>query len=124
MFTEKEMRRAIREQLRAIVTKHHLKKIHEKKEEDIDFQPEESGFNLPKGLLKLLDPDITPQKFAQLDAMLDDSGKPAQQAVAVAVFALNYADNDLKGAKSLLQKAIQVVPQLLKQKTGEDQAET
>ncbi len=116
MFTEKEIRRAIREELRTLVTRYKLKKLNEQKadeKEDQNFDPE--GTQLPKGLQKLLDPDISPQKFAQLDQMLDATGKPAQQALAVAVYALNYADNNEADAKKLLQKAVQAVPNLLKQ---------
>lgn len=117
MFTEKEIRRAIREELRTIVTRHNLQKLNEQAEEekegDVNFDPE--GSKLPKSLQKLLDPDISPQKFAQLDSQLDDTGKPAQQALAVAVYALNYADNDLQKAKKLLSLATAAVPNLLKQ---------
>ena len=122
MFTEKEIRRAIREELRTLVTRYKLKKLNEQKadeKEDQNFDPE--GTQLPKGLQKRLDPDISPQKFAQLEQMLDATGKPAQQALAVAVYALNYADNNEADAKKLLQKAVQAVPNLLKQadKTGQ-----
>ena len=116
MFTEKEIRRAIREELRVIVTRHNLQKLNEQEEkekEDVNFDPEGTG--IPKALQKMLDPDITPQKFAQLDAQLDDAGNPKQQALAVAVYALNYADNDLQKAKKLLSLATAAVPNLLKQ---------
>ncbi len=116
MFTEKELRRAIREELRIIVTRHNLQKLNEeedKEKADVNFDPE--GTAIPKALQKMLDPDITPQKFAQLDSQLDDAGNPKQQALAVAVYALNYADNDLQKAKKLLSLATAAVPNLLKQ---------
>ena len=116
MFTEKEIRRAIREELRTVVLKNKLKKLHEQKEEDVDFNPSNSGSKIPKNLQRLLNPDLSPQKFAVLDGELDDSGSPAHQAIAVAVYALNYADNDQAGAEKILTLAKAAVANLLKQK--------
>ena len=114
MYTEKQIRHAIREELeKALLSYKKVKLDEQAKEPDVDFNPEESGINLPKGLQRLLDPDLPPAKFAQLDSQLDDQGKPQQQAIATAVFALNYADNDEAEAKRLLQKAVAVLPKLL-----------
>jgi hypothetical protein len=121
MRTEKEIRRSIREELRLALVKYKTR-LDEQKEEDVDFKPEESGLSLPKGLQRLLDPDLSPQKFASLDSQLDDSGKPAHQAIAIAVFALNYSDNDEDGAKKIMMKAIQALPKLVKAKSEESEA--
>ena len=123
MYTEKQIRRAIREELRRALVQYKVRRLDESGKEDVDFNPEESGLGLPKGLQKLLDPDLPPNKFAQLDQQLDDQGKPQQQAIATAVYALNYADNNEGDAKILLTKAIAVLPKLVQaQKDGGDQA--
>ena len=122
MFTEKEIRRAIREELRSALVKYKTNRLNEQGKEDVDFDPESSGLGLPKGLQKLLDPDLPPAKFAQLDQQLDDQGKPRQQAIATAVYALNYADNNEGDAKVLLQKAIQILPKLVQAQSGDDAA--
>ena len=123
MYTEKQIRRAIREELRRALVQYKVKRLDEQGKEDVDFNPEESGLGLPKGLQKLLDPDLPPAKFAQLDQQLDDQGKPQQQAIATAVYALNYADNNEADAKTLLTKAIALLPKLVQaQKGGGDQA--
>ena len=121
MFTEKQIRKSIREELRSALINYKVKHLNEQQKEDVDFDPADSG--LPKGLQKLLDPDISPAKFASLDSQLDDTGKPAQQAAAVAVFALNYADNDEAGAKSLLTKAMAALPKLMKAQEAQQDGE-
>ena len=83
-------------------------------EERVVFDPEEVDLPIPKKLMRVLDPDITPQKFAQFDAELDASGKPKEQAFASAAFALTYADNDFKQAKDILKLAIRMLPKLEK----------
>lgn len=123
MYTEKQIRRAIREELRRALVSYKVRRLDESGKEDVDFNPDDSGLNLPKGLQKLLDPDLPPNKFAQLDQQLDDQGKPQQQAIATAVYALNYADNNEGDAKTLLTKAIAVLPKLVQaQEAGGDQA--
>ena len=111
------------------INENHLRKLIRQElireaEEDIDFDPE--GLQLPAGLKKLLDPDISPAKYASLDAELDDSGSPAHQAVALVAFALSYADGDAGGASELLNKAKAMVPKIVKQMEaagGEEPAE-
>ena len=120
MYTEKQIRMAIREELRRALVQYKVTRLDEQSKEDVDFNPEDSGLGLPKGLQKLLDPDLPPNKFAQLDQQLDDKGKPQQQAIATAVYALNYADNDEDGAKAILQKAVAALPKLVQaQKSGD-----
>ena len=91
----------------------------EKEEKDPDWSPEDSNIPLPKKLEKVLDPELSPQKFAQLDQQLDTGGTPAQQAIAIDAFALNYADGDEGDAKVLLQKALQALPKLVAKETDD-----
>jgi len=98
-----ELKKIIREEL-----------LREEKEEDKDFNPADSALPIPAKLKKLLDPNLSPQKFASLDAELDDSGSFAHQAFAVAAFAMTYADNQGDAAKKLLQKALVVIPAIVK----------
>jgi len=102
-ITQEALRQIIKEEL-----------LREEKAPDQDFDPENADIPIPKNLQKLLDPDLSPQKFAVLDAELDDSGSPAHQAFAIAAFALTYADNDEATAKKLLSKAIQQIPVIIK----------
>ena len=90
------------------------RKLIKEEEERVVFNPEEIDLPVPKKLVKLLDPDITPQKFAQRDAELDDSGKPQEHAFACAAFALTYADNDPDQAMKILKMAIQQLPKIAK----------
>tara|TARA_R110001592_G_scaffold145733_1_gene369358 strand:- start:2636 stop:2971 length:336 start_codon:yes stop_codon:yes gene_type:complete len=90
------------------------RKLIKEEEERVVFNPEEIDLPVPKKLVKLLDPDITPQKFAQRDAELDDSGKPQEHAFACAAFALTYADNDADQAMKILKMAIQQLPKIAK----------
>ncbi len=101
-ITENQLRRIIRKEL-----------LREAEEEDKDFDPE--GLAIPAGLKKLLDPDISPAKYADLDAELDATGSPQHQAFALVAFALSYADNNEKGAVELLNKAKSIVPKITKQ---------
>lgn len=90
------------------------RKLLNEEEERVVFNPEEVDLPVPKKLVKLLDPDITPQKFAQRDAELDDSGKPQEHAFACAAFALTYADNKPNQAMKILKMAIQQLPKIAK----------
>jgi hypothetical protein len=99
-----------KQQLRWII---HEEILREAKE-DQDFDPANADLPIPKKLQKLLDPDLSPQKFATLDAELDDTGSEAHQAFAVAAFALTYADNDEASAKNILQKAMTSLPAIIK----------
>ena len=105
-ITRKQLRNIIREAL-----------LVEAAEEDIDFDPEElEGINLTPGLKKMLNPDIAPAKYAQLDSELDDSGNPQQQGFALAAFALSYADGDAAEAATLLKKGIDSTKKIEKAK--------
>lgn len=90
------------------------RKLIKEEEERVVFNPEEVDLPVPKKLVKLLDPDITPQKFAQRDAELDASGRPQDHAFACAAFALTYADNDAKQAMKILKMAIAQLPKIAK----------
>lgn len=90
------------------------RKLLKEEEDRVVFDPEEVDLPVPKKLVKLLDPDITPQKFAQRDAELDDSGKPQEHAFACAAFALTYADNVPEQAMKILKMAIQQLPKIAK----------
>lgn len=105
------------------ITKRQLKRIIqealfiEAKEEDIDFDPEElEGVSLTPVLKKMLNPDIAPAKYAQLDSELDDSGNPAQQGFALAAFALSYADGDPEASAVLLKKGIESIKKIAQAK--------
>jgi hypothetical protein len=111
-----------RNQLRAIIKEALL--LEEK--EDVDFDPGGLGsLNIPPKLLKMLDPDIPPAKYSQMDAELDASGTPNQQAFALAAFALSYADGEEAGSSTVLKKAIGLIPKIItaqeeKKDTGEE----
>tara|TARA_Y100000310_G_C20681627_1_gene816309 strand:- start:1330 stop:1623 length:294 start_codon:yes stop_codon:yes gene_type:complete len=90
-ITKQQLKCIIREEL-----------IREEKEERVVFDPENVDLPIPKKLQKLLDPDLSPQKFAAFDAELDASGSPQHQAFALAAFAMTYADNDEAAAKKCL----------------------
>ncbi len=111
-ITKRQMKRIIREEL-----------LREE-EERVVFDPEAVDLPIPKKLQKLLDPDLTPQKFAAFDAELDASGSPAHQAFALAAFAMTYADNDVAAAKKLLAKATAGVVQIGKATEGGESKET
>ena len=109
-----ELRKLIRETI-----------LSEEEKEDVNFDPDNAKLNMPASLKKLLDPDISPVKFAQLDKEMDASDDPKKQAAALAVFALNYADMDENEAVQLLQRAKTLAPKIAdvkdeKGKTDED----
>jgi len=108
---EKDLRESIRNQLSELKEK--ADKLEEKQEIDLDFDPTQLQ-GIPKNLVKLLDPDVSPQKFAALDAQLDEKGSPQHQAFALLAYALTYADNDVKSAIGLLKKAISLGPKVQK----------
>ena len=109
--TEKELRESVKEQIERVAKQ--AAKIVEEKEPDKDFDPSEMQ-GVPKKLAKLLDPDISPQRFAALDAELDEKGSPQHQAFALLAFALTYADRDVKQAQTLLKKAVGLGPKVQK----------
>jgi hypothetical protein len=97
-----------------IFRKLRLKKLVREAEERIVFDPSDVDLPIPKPLQRLLDPNITPQKFATFDAELDASGKPLHQAFALAAFAMTYADMDGKTGADLMRKAIAMIPKIEK----------
>jgi len=101
-ISRKQLRTIIKETL--LLEKGDEDEEHEE-EEDVDFDPGELGkkLNVPPKLLKMLNPDIAPAKYAMMDAELDDSGTPDQQAFALAAFALIYADGEEAGSSSVLK---------------------
>jgi len=109
--TEKTLRKIIKEQLTNLAKE--AKKLNEQGEIDLNLDVTKLQ-GVPKNLQKLLDPDASPQKFAALDAELDEKGSPQHQAFALLAFAMNYADKDVKGAVSLLKKAQSLAPNVQK----------
>lgn len=97
-----------------ILRKLRLTKLVREAEERVVFDPEAVDLPIPKPLQRLLDPDITPQKFATFDAELDASGQPVHQAFALAAFAMTYADMDSKAGMDLMRKAIAMIPKIEK----------
>jgi len=94
------------------------KKIIEEKEPRVIFDPESVDLPIPKPLQRLLNPDVSPQKFAAFDAEMDASGTPQHQAFALAAFAMTYADEDgsdpkASGAQDILKKALQMLPKIM-----------
>ena len=102
-LTKRQLRRIIREIRTAILVEGDERKV---------FNPEDVDLPIPKNLLKLLDPDITPQKFAKLDAELDTKGDTKHQAFACAAFAMTYADNDAAAAQEILKMAIPLLKKI------------
>jgi len=91
--------------------------LTEAQQEEQSFDPDElDGLSLTPAMKKLLDPDISAQKYAALDAELDAKGTPQHQGFALAAFAFNYAgfDNDGADAAALLKKAITYIPKIIK----------
>ena len=104
-ISEAKLRRIIRE---AIL-------LTEEQTEDVDFNPEElKGIPLKAIHKKMLDPNVKPAQYAKLDGMLDDKGNPQDQAIALAAFALSYADYDEGGTQTILKKALAIVPKIVK----------
>ena len=105
IIKEAELRKAIQEQLSDLIKKANLV-LEKTKEMDVDFDPSDTkGLSAP--IKKLLNPDLSPAKFAALDQALDQKGKPIQQAQALVGFALSYVENNVTEAEKLLRLAIQ-----------------
>ena len=102
------------------ITKDRLRKIiqeellREAPEPDVDFNIDDLDMQIPTNLKRLLNPDLTPQKFAQLDAELDASGTPQHQAFALTAFALTYAENKEGEALKILNLAKALLPKISK----------
>ena len=101
-LTTKQLKKIIKEE------------ILREKEERVVFDPENVDLPIPQKLKKLLDPNLSPQKFAAFDAELDASGSPAHQAFALAAFAMTYADNDEAAAKKILTTATALTVKIAK----------
>ncbi len=113
-LTKKQLRKIIRESYIALLTE---------EEERAVFNPEDVDLPIPKELLKLLDPDITPKRFAELDAKLDTSGKPQHQAFAIAAFAMTYADNVSEDAEKIVKMALPLLKKIGNKMETEEQEE-
>ena len=111
---------ALREMIREQILSAHkaalkMKTLKEEQAPDQDFNPDElAGLNLPTNLKKLLDPDITPAKYADIDQMIDQSGNVEHQAFAIAAFILSYADMDDAAADAILTKTRGYIPKIMK----------
>jgi len=81
-------------------------------EERVVFDASDLGLPVPQHLLKLLDPDISPRKFAELDAKLDMEGKPEHQAFALAAFAMTYVDNNAEEAAKLIKRTLPLLKKI------------
>ena len=81
-------------------------------DERVVFDAAVLGLPVPKHLLKLLDPDISPRRFADLDAELDNKGKPEHQAFALAAFAMTYADNNAEEATKLIKRTLPLLKKI------------
>ena len=120
-ITETKLRRIVRKQLQ-------IKKLEElskkalseaEKSPDVDFDPKAlKGITIPPFLKKVLDPNISPMRFAKLDAELDETGSEKEQAFALLAFAMTYSDNDMKKAVQLLQQAKVLAPRVAKALEG------
>ena len=103
--------RITKRQLRRIINEELLREKKEDKDLDID---ELEGMKLPPMLKKLLDPDVSPQKYAAIDQMVDEGGNINHQAFAIAAFVLSYADMEEAAALSMLNKAKALIPKIVK----------
>jgi len=123
-ITKQQLRRVIREEKTKVLR---IKRIiseakpevdlgSDKEEEDKDLDIETLGMNLPPTLKKLLDPDVSPAKYASLDQVIDDGDNINHQALAIAAFALSYTDMDEATATRVLAKARELVPKIIKSK--------
>lgn len=81
-------------------------------EERVVFDASDLGLPVPQHLLKLLDPKISPRKFAELDAKLDMEGKPEHQAFALAAFAMTYANNNAEEAAKLIKRTVPLLKKI------------
>ena len=116
VISELELRRLIQAQLSESFRSIQKKKLNEKKEDvDIDLDLEQLDLpSIPPVLRKLLDPNITPAKYADIDQIVDQSGNKDHQAFAIAAFILSYADMDGAVADAILTKTRGLIPKILK----------
>ncbi len=86
----------------------------DKSKVDKDLDIDAIGLSVPANLKKLLDPDISPAKYADLDQVIDQADNVNHQALAIAGFALSYADMDESSANKILVKAKELVSKIIK----------
>ena len=116
-ISETKLRGIVRKQLQIKKLEELSKKAltEEEKKPDVDFDPKSlKGITIPAVLKRVLDPNISPMRFAKLDAELDEKGSDKEQAFALLAFALTYSDNDIKKAVQLLQQAKILAPRVAK----------
>jgi hypothetical protein len=115
MITEKQLRKQIRKTLVEFAEKSH--EVLSEQKEDKDFDPAEiEGLNLPEYLKKMLDPNVSKEVYAKMDAKVDESGNPTHQAFAIAAFALSYGEMDAGRTKQILSKALKTADLILKKR--------
>ena len=129
VITEEKIRQMIRNQLVKSWKSVKKKQRLQEKKEDIDLDLAELDLPaIPPVLKKLLDPNITPAKYADIDQIVDQSGNKDHQAFAIAAFILSYADMDEGVADAIITKTRGLIPKILKarqsaaEKPKEDQA--
>ena len=111
-----KLRQIIKEALLLEEPKIDLKpsKNPDKSKVDKDLDIDAIGLSVPANLKKLLDPDISPAKYADLDQVIDQADNVNHQALAIAGFALSYADMDESSANKILVKAKELVAKIIK----------
>tara|TARA_B100000700_G_C14775705_1_gene728881 strand:- start:223 stop:594 length:372 start_codon:yes stop_codon:yes gene_type:complete len=111
-----KLRQIIKEALLLEEPKIDLKpsKNPDKSKVDKDLDIDAIGLSVPANLKKLLDPDISPAKYADLDQVIDQADNVNHQALAIAGFALSYADMDESSANKILVKAKELVSKIIK----------
>tara|TARA_Y100000592_G_scaffold100125_1_gene178719 strand:- start:159 stop:530 length:372 start_codon:yes stop_codon:yes gene_type:complete len=111
-----KLRQIIKEALMLEEPKIDLKpsKNPDKSKVDKDLDIDAIGLSVPANLKKLLDPDISPAKYADLDQVIDQADNVNHQALAIAGFALSYADMDESSANKILVKAKELVSKIIK----------
>ena len=115
VISESQLRRLIQLQLSESFRSVQEKIRLDEKKEDIDLDLAQLDLPaIPPVLQKLLDPNITPAKYADIDQIVDQSGNKDHQAFAIAAFILSYADMDEGVADAILTKTRGLIPKILK----------
>ena len=123
-ITKSQIRRIIREEKEKLLSNKRIiseePKVDlspdKKKEEDKDLDISDLGMSIPPTLKRLLDPDVSPAKYADLDQAVDEADNINHQGLAIAAFALSYSDMDESSATRILVKAKELVPKIIKAK--------
>jgi hypothetical protein len=123
-ITKRQLRRIIREEKEKLLSNKSIiseePKVDlspdKKKEEDKDLDISDLGMSIPPTLKRLLDPDVSPAKYADLDQAVDEADNINHQGLAIAAFALSYSDMDESSATRILVKAKELVPKIIKAK--------